>query len=78
MHGCVTFIIAQRLTSIRHADLILVVEHGEIVERGVHDEMITGSGPYREIYREQMEDQERLRAEVYAQEIEEQARGQQR
>ncbi len=64
MEGRVTFIIAQRLTSIRHADLILVVEYGEIVERGTHDELIAGSGPYREIYREQMEDQERLRAQI--------------
>ncbi len=64
MKDRLTFIIAQRLTSIRHADLILVVEHGEIVERGTHDQLVAGSGPYREIYRVQMEDQERVRAQI--------------
>jgi len=64
MRGRVTFIIAQRLTSVRHADLILVVDHGKIVERGTHDDLVAGSGPYREIYRIQMEDQERVRQQI--------------
>jgi ATP-binding cassette, subfamily B, multidrug efflux pump len=69
MGGSLTFIIAQRLTSVRHADLILVVEHGQIVERGTHDELLTLGGAYREIYHDQMEDQERLRAQSGANEI---------
>lgn len=66
MKDRLTFIIAQRLTSIRHADLILVIENGQIVERGTHDELIARNGPYREIYRVQMEDQERVRAQIEA------------
>ncbi len=66
MKDRVTFIIAQRLTSIRHADLILVIDQGRIVERGTHDELVTMNGMYREIYREQMEDQERLRLQMQA------------
>jgi ATP-binding cassette subfamily B protein len=61
MAGRVTFIIAQRLTSIQHADQIFVVQGGEIVQRGTHPELITKAGPYQDIYREQMEDQERAR-----------------
>jgi ABC-type multidrug transport system fused ATPase/permease subunit len=66
MHGRVTFIVAQRLSAIRHADQIFVVEHGEIVERGTHDQLIDAGGSYYRIYQEQMEDQERVRAESEA------------
>ena len=64
MKGRLTFIVAQRLTSIRYADLILVVDHGQIVDRGSHDELIARPGLYRDIYQVQMEDQERLRAQI--------------
>jgi len=64
MAGRLTFIIAQRLSSIRHADTILVVDQGRIVQQGTHDALTQQDGLYREIYREQMEDQERVRAEV--------------
>ncbi len=66
MQGRVTFIIAQRLTSVVHADQILVIEEGAIVQRGKHDELIACDGPYREIYRVQMEDQERVRQQIEA------------
>ncbi|HVO44222.1 MAG TPA: ABC transporter ATP-binding protein [Aggregatilineales bacterium] len=64
MAGRVTFIIAQRLTSIQHADQILVIAGGEIIQRGTHDALIATPGPYQDIYREQMEDQERARREA--------------
>jgi ABC-type multidrug transport system fused ATPase/permease subunit len=45
-----TFVIAHRLSTIRQADQILVIEHGNIVERGKHDELIDLKGRYFELY----------------------------
>lgn len=45
-----TFVIAHRLSTIRKADQILVIEDGQIVERGTHDELITKEGRYFELY----------------------------
>jgi ABC-type multidrug transport system fused ATPase/permease subunit len=50
MKGRTTFVIAHRLSTIRQADQILVVEHGNIVERGRHDELINKKGRYFELY----------------------------
>lgn len=53
-----TFVIAQRLLTLKSADQILVLNQGEIVERGVHDELLEADGLYREIYDLQLRDQE--------------------
>jgi subfamily B ATP-binding cassette protein MsbA len=45
-----TFVIAHRLSTIRSADQILVIEQGEIVERGTHHELLARNGRYRELY----------------------------
>jgi len=51
--GRTTFVIAHRLSTIRSADQILVLEHGEIVERGTHDELLAANGRYRQLYDKQ-------------------------
>jgi len=51
-----TFIIAQRITSVLHADQILVLEHGRIAARGVHQELLASSRIYQEIYESQLGD----------------------
>ena len=51
--GRTTFVIAHRLSTIRSADQILVLEAGEIVERGSHDELLAANGRYRQLYDKQ-------------------------
>src|SRR5205085_5881299 len=51
--GRTTFVIAHRLSTIRSADQILVLEEGQIVERGTHDELLAHGGRYRQLYDKQ-------------------------
>src|SRR3954465_12176018 len=51
--GRTTFVIAHRLSTIRSADQILVIEHGEIVERGTHEQLMALHGRYRTLYDKQ-------------------------
>ena len=53
MQGRTTFVIAHRLSTIRRADQILVVEQGQIVERGTHEELYALHGRYFELYTKQ-------------------------
>jgi ATP-binding cassette subfamily B protein len=64
MQGRTTFVIAQRLQTLMHADQILVLDGGRIVERGQHADLLAQGGLYREIYDLQLRDQERLRREL--------------
>jgi len=50
MKNRTTFVIAHRLSTIRQADQILVIENGNIVERGNHDDLLASSGRYHELY----------------------------
>jgi ATP-binding cassette, subfamily B, multidrug efflux pump len=63
MHGRTTFVIAQRLLTLKRADQIVVLDGGRIVERGTHAELVAGGGLYRRIYDLQLRDQEAV-AEV--------------
>ncbi len=58
MEGRTTFIIAQRLLTLKQADFILVLDHGRIVERGTHEALLAQDGLYRQIYDLQLRDQE--------------------
>lgn len=56
MRGRTTFIIAHRISSLRHADEILVLDEGRVVQRGKHDELILREGPYQDVYKIQYAD----------------------
>ena len=45
-----TFVIAHRLSTIRNSDMIMVLEHGRIIERGTHTELLQRRGRYYELY----------------------------
>jgi ATP-binding cassette subfamily B protein len=66
MQGRTTFVIAHRLSTVRRADLILVMENGQIIERGTHRELISRDGLYREICDLQLRDREKFQEEVQA------------
>ena len=66
MEGRTTFVIAHRLSTVRRADLILVMDQGRIVERGTHHDLLAQNGLYREIYELQLRDQESFHEEMEA------------
>ena len=50
MEGRTTFVIAHRLSTVRNADAIIVLEHGEIIERGTHEDLLKLKGRYYQLY----------------------------
>ncbi|GIV66779.1 MAG: ABC transporter ATP-binding protein [Chloroflexota bacterium] len=64
MEGRTTLIIAQRLSTVKQADLILVMEQGHIVEKGTHSQLMALNGLYRQIYDLQLKNQEELEEDL--------------
>ncbi|WP_136605238.1 ABC transporter ATP-binding protein [Paenibacillus dokdonensis] len=65
MVGKTTLVIAHRLSTVQNADLILVMENGQLVEKGTHDALLLAGGRYHTLYHSQMEkDEHRLVMEV--------------
>lgn len=58
--GRTTFVIAHRLSTVRNADMILVLDGGRVVARGTHAELIKSSPQYLEIYNQQLKNQEEI------------------
>ena len=52
LRGRTSFVVAHRLSTIRHADLVLVLDRGQIVERGTHPELLARNGRYAQMYRQ--------------------------
>ncbi|MBR1555427.1 MAG: ABC transporter ATP-binding protein, partial [Oscillospiraceae bacterium] len=50
MHGRTVFVIAHRLSTVRNSDLIMVLDHGRVIEKGSHDELIAQKGHYYQLY----------------------------
>ncbi len=66
MQGRTTFVIAHRLSTVHRADLILVMQEGEIVEQGTHQELLAEGGLYRDIYELQLRPQEEVLKDMEA------------
>ena len=55
MKGRTVFVIAHRLSTIRNSDAIMVLEHGRIIERGTHEELLKLKGTYYQLYTGKLE-----------------------
>ena len=56
IEGRTSFIVAHRLSTIRQADVILVMKDGHVIEQGTHDQLLAKGGFYANLYNSQFED----------------------
>jgi ABC-type multidrug transport system fused ATPase/permease subunit len=70
MEGRTTFVIAHRLSTVRRADSIIVMNQGRIVQRGTHDELLTKGGLYKEIHDLELTRNEYLTEEMLLMDVE--------
>jgi ATP-binding cassette subfamily B protein len=61
VRGRTSFVVAHRLSTIRHADLVLVLDRGRVVERGTHASLLSENGKYAELHRQFVQVDERVR-----------------
>ena len=59
LRGRTSFVVAHRLSTIRHADLVLVLDQGRVIERGTHTELLAHGGHYAALYRQFVQVDER-------------------
>ena len=64
--GRTTFIVSQRISSVEHADEILVVDDGRVADRGTHAELLARPGFYRDLFNLQVRQAEEARADLAA------------
>jgi ABC-type multidrug transport system fused ATPase/permease subunit len=64
--GRTTFIISQRISSVAHADIILVIDQGRVIDRGTHDELISRPGFYHDLFDLQASHLEEVRSDLSA------------
>ena len=55
MQGRTVFVIAHRLSTVRNADAIIVLEQGKVIERGSHDDLLAQKGKYYQLYTNMIE-----------------------
>jgi len=60
LRGRTSFVVAHRLSTIRHADLVLVLDQGRVIERGTHTELLAHGGHYAALYRQFVQVDERM------------------
>jgi len=64
LRGRTSFVVAHRLSTIRHADVVLVLDQGRIIERGSHADLLARGGPYAALYRQFVQVDERAHGEA--------------